>query len=78
MAQGNIGALRNVSHTSIRGLVGCEKPSVQRPDLPLVPTAVAAALHLPAGRLAGQQLAGSGALVWEGELLEMSGTKSIH
>jgi hypothetical protein len=80
MAQGNVRAFRNVAGPAFHGLAPRENALVISVgnDQPLVPTAVAAALYLPASRFGGQQLAGSGALVWEGEALDRPSRDSIH
>lgn len=71
MAQGFVRALRNTADLMADGMAPRERTitTAVSASARLVPTAVAAALHLP-GRFDGQQLAGSGALVWEGEMLE--------
>jgi hypothetical protein len=80
MAQGNLRAIGNAADRTVaaNGVVTHVPAAMTASGERLVPSPVPAALYVPSGRFGGQQLAGSGALVWEGEVVDPSSGDSLH
>lgn len=77
MAQGNVRAFHFAASGAVpfarivnRGVAHCAIAQDDAAGGSLVPTPVAPALRVTGANISGQALAGSGALVFEGEVLE--------
>lgn len=78
MAQGFVRALRNVAETTIHSLATRQHGRAGDDTASLVPTPVATTIYVRDGGRSGQQLAGTGELVWEGEVLERPAASLLH